>query len=127
MDGRIDPPSSLHRLTEAIISEHCETGEVWAIGDPPIACVFLTPKPKSLYVGKLAVDHTLRGQGLARHLVEIAETRARALALPFLELHARIELAENHKAFEALGFHTHAKASHAGYNRTTFYIMRKAL
>ena len=125
MEGRIDPPSSLHRLTKALISEHCETGEVWAIGDPPIACVFLTPKPECLYVGKLAVDHAMRGQGLARQLIEVAEVRARALELPRLELNARIELSENHKTFAALGFKKHAERCHRGFTRTTFISMRK--
>ena len=127
MEGRIDPPSSLHRLTIALISEHCETGEVWAIGDPPIACVFLTPKPECLYVGKLAIDHAMRGQGLARQLVQVAEARARALDLPSLELNARIELTENHKTFAALGFKKHVERCHPGFTRTTFIAMRKSV
>ena len=32
MDGRIDPPSSMHRLTEAGVTRQAETGEVWVIG-----------------------------------------------------------------------------------------------
>lgn len=127
MEGRIDPPSSLHRLTKALISEHCETGEVWAIGDPPVACVFLTPKPECLYVGKLAVDHAMRGQGLARQLVQVAEACARALGLPRLELNARIELTENHKTFAALGFKKNAEHCHPGFTRTTFISMRKSV
>ena len=57
MEGRIDPPSSLHQLTEDGIAEQARIGEVWVIGNE--ACVFLTPRPEAdppeLYLGKLAV------------------------------------------------------------------------
>ena len=76
MDGVIDPPSSMHRLTVADIAVLSEKGEVWVIGDPPVACMFLTPKLDWLYLGKLAVSRQMRGQGLARKLVETALTRA---------------------------------------------------
>jgi len=77
MEGRIDPPSSMHRLTLGTISDHAQTGEIWAMGPTPIACVFLTPKPDVLYVGKLAVAASHRRHGLARILIELAATRAR--------------------------------------------------
>jgi len=34
MDGRIDPPSSLHKLSPSDIVEHAKLHEVWAIGIP---------------------------------------------------------------------------------------------
>ncbi len=55
MEGRIDPPSSMHRLTAETIAEQATKAEVWVIGTPPRACVFLTPKADALYIGKLAV------------------------------------------------------------------------
>jgi GNAT superfamily N-acetyltransferase len=121
MDGRIDPPSSMHRLTAAEIAVQAETGEVWVIEDlgVPVACVFLTVKPGCLYLGKLAVAQPWRGHGLARRLVEVAGARARAMGLPVLELQARVELAENHAAFRALGFTQTAATAHDGYDRPT--------
>ena len=127
MDGRIDPPSSMHRLTQAVIQDQCNTGEVWTLGRPVTACIFLTPQPDSLYIGKLAVAETHRGQGLARQLVTHAETRARARGLTTLMLETRIELVENHAAFARLGFSIMAKAAHPGYARPTFVVMHKAL
>jgi ribosomal protein S18 acetylase RimI-like enzyme len=119
MDPRIDPPSSMNRLTEADIARQSTEGEVWAIGQPPVACVFLTPKPHALYIGKLAVARTPRGQGLARTLIELAETRARALYVPTLELQTRVELTENHATFRALGFHETGHTAHPGFTRPT--------
>ncbi|MEM7596841.1 MAG: GNAT family N-acetyltransferase [Pseudomonadota bacterium] len=127
MDGRIDPPSSMHRLTETAIQDHCDTGEVWTVGRPVTACIFLMPQPDSLYIGKLAVAETHRGQGLAHQLVTHAETRARARGLTTLMLETRIELVENHAAFARLGFSIMAKAAHPGYARPTFVVMHKAL
>ncbi|MGA1181483.1 MAG: GNAT family N-acetyltransferase, partial [Marivivens sp.] len=49
MEGRIDPPSSMYRLTVDDLAE----SEVWVIGTPPLACIVLTPKADALYLGKL--------------------------------------------------------------------------
>ena len=125
MDGRIDPPSSMHRLSLGDLSQSAETGEVWAIGAPPVACVVLTLKPDVLYLGKLAVAEAARGQGLARRLVEMAETRAQGRRA--LELQTRVELVENHATFARLGFVETGRTAHAGYDRPTSITMRKVL
>lgn len=127
MEGRIDPPSSMHRLTVQDIATQATEGEVWVIGQPPIACVFLTVKPQALYIGKLAVARSHRGQGLARTLIDMAETRARALGLPALDLQTRVELTENHATFRALGFTETARTAHAGYDRPTSITFRRSL
>lgn len=129
MEGRIDPPSSMHRLTAGAIAEQAQTGEVWVFEDDgtPVACLFLTPRPDALYLGKLAAAETHRGKGLARRMVEQAEARARALNLPALELQSRIELTENHAAFAAMGFVQVGATAHPGYDRPTSLSFRKAL
>lgn len=127
MDGRIDPPSSMHALTAETIATHARTGEVWAMGRPPVACVFLTPKPQVLYIGKLAVAATHRGKGLARQLITLASTRARALHLPALELQTRVELTENQATFRALGFSEVARTAHPGHDRPTSITFRRAV
>jgi GNAT superfamily N-acetyltransferase len=119
MEGRIDPPSSMHALTEAAIAAQAAEGEVWLIGAEPLACVFLTPKPPWLYVGKLAVAGALRGQGLARQLIEVAAQRAKAQGLAGLQLQTRVELVENHAAFAALGFVQTDATAHEGFDRPT--------
>ncbi|WP_127902084.1 GNAT family N-acetyltransferase [Solirhodobacter olei] len=129
MDGRIDPPSSMHRLTEADIAAQAEKGEVWLIEAEgvPVACVFLTVKPDRLYLGKLAVAVGWRGKGLARQLVAMAEERARALGLPALELQSRVELVENHAAFWAMGFREAGATAHPGFDRPTSLTFRRGV
>ena len=124
MAGRIDPPSSMQALTEAMIAAQ---PEVWVAGAPPIACMFLTPKADALYLGKLAVAASHRGQGLARRMVELAEDRARQQGLRAVELQTRIELVENHAVFVALGFVETARTAHKGYDRPTALTFRKAV
>jgi GNAT superfamily N-acetyltransferase len=127
MDGRIDPPSSMHRLGLAEVARQAREGEVWAIGAPVVACVFLTAMPGALYLGKLAVAAGARRQGLARRLVGLAARRARALGLGALELQTRVELVENHRAFEAMGFTLAGETAHPGYDRPTSRSYRMAL
>jgi GNAT superfamily N-acetyltransferase len=122
MEGVIDPPSSLARLSAEGLAG---SGEVWVIGAPPLACVVLTPMPHALYLGKLAVAEGERGKGHARTLIALAEDRARALGLGVLELQTRVELVANHAAFAALGFAKVAETAHQGYDRPTSITMHK--
>lgn len=125
MDGRIDPPSSMHRLSLDTVARHAATAEIWTIGTPIRACVFLTPKADCLYLGKLAVAADARKTGLARRLIHLAEERARALNLPRVELQTRVELAENQAAFVALGFQEIGRTAHAGYDHPTSITFSK--
>lgn len=127
MDGHIDPPSSMKTLTIADIADRARTAEVWVIGDPPIACVFLTPKADALYIGKLAVAKSHQGQGFARLLVDLAARRASDLGLAALELQSRIELLPNHAVFAALEFTVIAQTAHPGFDRPTALTFRKAV
>lgn len=124
MDGRIDPPSSMHRLSLDDVARQCEEGEVWSLGAPVVACMFLTPKPGRLYLGKLAVASGQRGRGHAARLVGIARARAKALGYGVLELQTRIELVENHAAFARMGFVKTAETAHEGYDRPTTITMQ---
>ncbi len=127
MEGRIDPPSSLSRMTPDTLSEEAARKELWVIPDPaaphasptPQACVIMTPQPDHLYFGKLAVAEQARGKGLARQLIELAETRARTLGLPRLRLQTRVELVENHATFTRMGFVQTGLTAHEGYDRPT--------
>jgi predicted N-acetyltransferase YhbS len=125
MEGRIDPPSSLHKMTPENLAHH--PGEVWVIGAPPIACMLLTPRPHALYLGKLSVDPSRRRKGLAESLIGLAETRAKALGLPALELQSRIELVENHAIFFALGFKQTGATAHPGFDNPTALTFTKTL
>ncbi|MGI3169314.1 GNAT family N-acetyltransferase [Pseudooceanicola sp. C21-150M6] len=136
MEGRIDPPSSLGRMTEGSLRRDAEEKELWIIPGPglpgqsisaPLACVILTPDQHHLYIGKLAVDETARGLGLARVLLDHAGTRARSLGLPLLRLQTRVELTENHATFMALGFQEVGRTAHSGYDRPTSITYERAV
>ena len=123
MEGRIEPPSSLDRLT----ANDLAASEVWVIGTPAQACMVLTPKPGRLYLGKLAVEPGLQGQGLGRALVRAAEQRALALGLTVVELETRVELVENHAIFGKLGFLEVGRKAHPGFDRPTSITFAKSV
>lgn len=134
MEARIDPPSSMHRMTVESVRVHARDEEIWVAEDETgalAACVFFTRKlaeadtPGRLYLGKMAVRPDFRGMGLARLMVEKACERANALGLPVLELQSRIELVENRRTFESLGFIKTSEDSHAGYDRPTSITMQR--
>ncbi|SEM75503.1 Predicted N-acetyltransferase YhbS [Loktanella fryxellensis] len=125
MDGRIDPPSSVHRLTRADLA--LPGREVWVIGQPPLACMVLTPRADTLYLGKLAVVPAAQRRGHARRLIAQALMRAAALGHPSVTLQTRVELTENHAAFTRLGFEEIARTAHAGFDRLTTITYRRTV
>jgi GNAT superfamily N-acetyltransferase len=129
MEGRIDPPSSLHRLDAGGLAEKARAERCFlAFRSGRLAgCVFCAPRAGCLYVGKLAVEPALQGQGIGRALMARAEAEARALGLPALELETRVELVENQAAFARMGFVKTGENAHPGYDRPTSVTMRKAL
>src|SRR3546814_16832569 len=66
-------------------------------------CLFAAPRGDALYLGKIAVRPGLQGRGLARRMLALAEASARARGFKALELPARTELTENHRAFAEIG------------------------
>jgi GNAT superfamily N-acetyltransferase len=129
MEGRIDPPSSMTRLTVDALKVKTASEDLFLIrhAGAPKACLFGNRTPDAYYIGKLAVAAPQRGQGLARALVEAAAAHARALGAPALELQSRVELIENHAAFIAMGFTQSAATAHPGYDRPTSLTFRRAL
>ena len=121
MDGVIDPPSSLTRQSDADLRAEGLRNEFWVVEDlgRPVATMMLTPKADHLYLGKLATDASFRRQGLGRQMVRHALARARALGLPEVRLQVRVELADNHATYLALGFTEVDRTAHAGYVRPT--------
>ncbi|HEU0223387.1 MAG TPA: GNAT family N-acetyltransferase [Paracoccaceae bacterium] len=118
MDGIVDPPSSVHRLTLA---------DLRAAAAEPLGCALCSVRAPILYLGKLAVRPDRQGRGIGRALVAAAEAEARARGLAALELQTRIELAANHAAFARLGFVGVGETAHPGYARPTSLTFRKPL
>jgi GNAT superfamily N-acetyltransferase len=129
MDGRIDPPSSMHRLTPASIAEKSrdETLFLATDGEDLVGCVFAKPQGAALYVSKFSVRPDRQGQGIGRRLMEAVERHAREVGAAALELETRIELTGNHATFAAMGYAKVGEHAHAGYARPTYISMRKPI
>jgi GNAT superfamily N-acetyltransferase len=127
MAGRIDPPSSLARMTGEDIARKAATEDLFLARDGarPVACLFGRAAGGVYAIGKMAVAGDRRGTGLARALVAAAENRARVLGLPALELQSRVELTENHAIFAALGFTETGQTAHPGHRRPTSVTFRR--
>jgi GNAT superfamily N-acetyltransferase len=129
MDGRIDPPSSLLRMdARQLEAKSRDEILILALEDQRlVGCAFAQLRDDCVYVGKLAVDERIRRRGVARKLMAAAETLARENTRGCVELETRIELVENHRTFEALGFVKVGESAHPGFDRPTSITMRKAL
>lgn len=129
MDGVIDPPSSAHLLSADSLAEKAkrEAGFVAVENGRIVGCVFALERARDFYVGKLAVEPALQGQGVGARLMQAVEDLARERDKDAIELQARIELTANHAAFARLGFRETGRTAHAGYDRPTSITMRKVL
>ena len=133
MANRIDPPSSLLRMSAADLEQKSrdETLLLAMDGERIVGCAFVrleaANNPSRAYIGKMAVGADHRGQGIARRFVEMAEAIALDAGREALELQTRIELTENHETFASLGFIKTRENAHAGYDRPTNITMRRHL
>ena len=130
MDGRIDPPSSLHRMTPQDVINFAEKEALLAVYGThgrPVACLFATLRPDHVYLGKWAVDPAHQGQGYGQSLLKKVEQLARDRGAAYLLLETRIGLADNHAAFAHLGFREVGRTSHPGFDRPTSVTMRRDL
>src|SRR5262249_36968067 len=127
MDGRIDPPSSLHRMgVDELRSKARQESLIIATeGNDLFGCAFAEGREHCVYVGKIALGAPYRGRGVARQLLAAAESIARRSGQSVLELQTRVELVENHQTFAALGFAKVGETAHPGHTRPTSITMRK--
>jgi len=129
MQGLIDPPSSLNAMTEKSLQDKAEQETFLIVyeNNQLIGCGFFEVRQSTVYVGKVAVKTTHRGQGIARQIFEYAKELARENGISTLELETRIELTQNHRTFEKLGFEIISKDAHPGFDRPTFVVMQLKL
>jgi predicted N-acetyltransferase YhbS len=129
MDGAIDPPSSAHLLTAGTLADKAkrETGFLAVENGRIVGCVFALERARDFYVGKLAVEPALQGQGVGARLMQAVQDLAREQGKDAIELQTRIELTANHATFARLGFRETGRTAHAGYDRPTSITMRKVL
>jgi ribosomal protein S18 acetylase RimI-like enzyme len=127
MDGVIDPPSSVHRLTPELLAAKAEveTGFLALAAGEIAGCAFLAERRDHLYLGKLAVAPAWQGRGVGALLLRAAEEHALRSGKPVIELQTRVELTGNQRLFARLGFAETGRTAHAGFERPTSVTMRK--
>lgn len=126
MEGRVNPPSSMHRLTVQNIEEKANSSDLllaWE-GSRLVGCVFANELDDALYIGKLAVDPTIQKKGIGKQLMQACRELAIKRGKPELELETRIELLENHAFFAAQGFRKTGESAHEGFDSPTSITMR---
>ena len=129
MEGRIDPPSSLLRMTADSLKAKAQNEDLFLIlkDTRPIACLFGIAQEQDYYIGKLAVADAHRGLGLGQALVDAAAREAYRRGLSALRLETLVELRENHRAFRAMGFQLIGASAHKGHSRATSFTFRRPL
>lgn len=101
MDERIDPSSSLQRMTIDDLRENAGTETLLLAhsGNRIVGCPFARSEANIVYVGKVAVLPEMVSVGIGSTLMESAFTHAKQLGTNALELKTRVELVENHAFF----------------------------
>lgn len=129
MERRIDPPSSLVGMTADSLRDKAEREVLVLAHDAGrlVGCGFGAVEGEALYLSKLAVRAEVQRRGVLRAMIAVFEHEAAVRGLAALSLRTRVELAETHRAFEALGFVRTGGTSHPGYDRVTSWSYRKDL
>ncbi len=123
------PPSALLETAGTIASIFAQGGGGAAAerdGRIVGTCIW-QQKNGGLYVGRLSVAISARGQGIARALLAAAETEARRRGLPKLLLSTRLVLTDNRHLFASFGFTEVATHAHPGFTEPTFVDLEKPL
>lgn len=94
--------------------------EVFAIDAPDgalAAVARLVPEADGLLVDTVAVREGLRGSGLGRALIDLAEEQAVARGLPRLRLYTNVLMHENRALYARLGFAVTAEGGEPPFRR----------
>lgn len=129
MKPRIDPPSSLYRLSADDLRQKARTETLILARreNRIVGCAFCRDEGAWLYVGKIAVSENFQGQGIGKALIENSKKIVKQNGMMGLELETRVELTENQAAFSKMGFVQVGTSSHAGFDQATSVRMRLEL
>jgi len=127
MEARIDPPSSMHKLTFSSIEQKAKDENLILAFEENqlVGCAFVKEQSDSFYIGKLAVSRERQGKGIGQVIIKSCISFAAKHGKPYLELESRVELIENHAFFEIMGFTKTGENAHEGYSRPTSYTFRR--
>jgi predicted N-acetyltransferase YhbS len=127
--GRLDPPSSAHHKTAEVVRRELADGSAFVAchAQGIVGCVFYHIYPDHLYLDRLAVLPSYRGQGIARALIWAVEQRAGQYSLSEVRLSVRVVLESNRAYYERLGYTFLGYGTHAGYTTPTSVTLGKQI
>lgn len=128
--GKLVPESGAFRESASGIAAELRKGATAIVAERNgvvLGCVMTKLEEGDLYLGRLSVLPTARGEGLAKRLIAAVEADARARGLPGVRLGVRVVLTDNQKLFNALGYREISREAHEGFDYMTSINMRKAL
>ena len=127
--GQLQPPSSAHNETEAVEAEALrQGGAVLAFdADLPVGAARFRPQSDHLYIGRVSVLPSRRGEGVALALMLGLEDQARRLGVAAIELEVRESLPSNVRLYEKLGYGVIRRAPHPRDADFISLRMRKAV
>ncbi len=125
----VDPPASAARETAASIAAALAEGGGFGVerDGALLGVVLWQPDQGGMYLGRLAVAATARGQGLAPRLLAAVEAEARRRGLPRVHLKVRLPLLGNRRLFRRCGFVETTLHAHEGHDQPTYCVMEKLL
>jgi len=123
----LQPPSSAVRKTMALLEQELAAGGalVTEFDQHVVACVLHQPRHDALYFHRLAVLPALHGRGIGRALINTVEQLARTSGSARVELSVRLELDQQRRFYESLGYQTIGYGSHADFDQPTYATMQK--
>lgn len=106
--------SDLPPVSEGIADE-VANNQVWVVVEALkiIACLFLVPKIGFMKLANLAVLPSHGGKGLARKLMELAESEARRQGYNEMQLVTHVAMPENVQLYQHLGWHEVSRSGNA--------------
>lgn len=127
--GRLDPPSSAEHKTIALM--RAELADARALvaeqAGQLVACVLLHRRGDGMYLDRLAVLPSHRGQHIGDALLRAVEQIARAEGASRLSLSVRLALEAQQDYYRRRGFVHASFGTHPGYARPTYRTMYKPL
>jgi len=146
-DGRLQPrPGALSETAESItkaFTDHrgfvalpdmdradaarADAGPAGATDGRTVGSVLYRREGEGLYLGRLGVLPSWRGEGIGAALVESVLAAGRAEGAGRVILNVRILLPDNVAFFRRLGFREVALGTHAGCSAPTYHVMERLL
>ena len=123
------PPSSALRETGETVLGKIAAGGGFGVFEAGrlIATALWLIDGDALHVARVSVAPQCRGRGIAGNLIAACEAEARRRGVRRMTLKTRLELPENRRLFERLGFAPSGVEAHPGFDAPTTALMQKAL